>query len=170
MRTLRTLVIVVAAGLAAIALAVLPAADESPQARPGISVGATPVADGTDAAGEDAASQDAAPPSPASQTAAENGSSLEAVQLPQATATAQPGGVHSDGAGMGAVEPSPTPAPTTAAPRPSSSSSQSSSSGGSSSGSSQSAPDRPSGVCEWDDGELECDDDDDADDDDDDDD
>lgn len=94
-------------------------------------------------------------------------------------------------------EPEPAPAPAPAAPaeqQPSTggSSSEDSSSGGSSGGSSSGGsssggsssegsrpapakpapapPQRPSGVCEWDDGELECDDDDDDDNDDDDDD
>lgn len=169
MKILRTLGVIVAVALVVIGLAVLPSMDDAPQARAGISVGESSAAGGAQApASESATSERAAQPAG------------EAVALPAPTASEQPvRGIHSD-TGVGTMEPvaspEPAPAPQPAAPKPRSTDSSSSSSSGSgnsssessssSSGSSKSAPSRPSGVCEWDDGELECEDDDDSDDDD----
>jgi hypothetical protein len=171
MKTLRTLAIIVAVALAAIGLAVLPSVDEAPQARPGISVGETSSAEQGSAAAPGAEEADAETPSG------------ESVPLPAPTAAEQPvRGIHAE-TGLGTMEPEASPEPAPApAPKPapeqprasgsssSGSSSGGSSSGGASSGAGKSTPPRPAGVCEWDDGELECDDDDDDGDDDDDDD
>ena len=141
MKTLRIVGILVAVALVALGVALLPSADEMPQARPGIAVG------------EPA-------PSDAGRAGAEP--SGEAVALP--SVTEQP--VRGTDSDVGAMEPeasSAPPATQTPAQPPSSSDSgpgsSSDSSGNSSSGGGRSSPPRPSGVCEWDDGELDCDDD-----------
>jgi len=145
MKTLRTVGILVAVALVALGVALLPSADEMPQARPGIAVGEpAPSAAGRDAGAEPSGG---------------------AVALP--SVTEQPArGVHTD-TGVGAMEPeaSPEPPPTkeTPAQPPRSSGGSSDSSGERSSGRGENTSPRPSGVCEWDDGELECDDDDDDD-------
>lgn len=194
MKALRTTGIIVSVALAAAALAVLPSVEEEgPQERAGITIGDASDAGGDAraggvAGGEDPRSADGTDPAAAGADPSADGS---AVALPRPAATEQPvRGIHSD-TGVGAIEaepspePAPAPAPAPAAPaeqKPSTggSSSEGSSSGSSSPGGSSSSggskpalakpapapPQRPSGVCEWDDGELECDDDDDDDDDD----
>ncbi|WP_394216134.1 hypothetical protein [Brachybacterium vulturis] len=143
MKTLRTYGIIVAVALAAIGLALLPSAEEAPQARPGITVGGT------------------APADPASRDA---GAAPSAEGAAVALPTASGPSAHGSGtdAGLGTMEtgPSPSPAPAPQRPRASRDSSDSSSSAGD-----EGARGRPSGVCEWDDGELQCEDDHDHDDD-----
>ena len=155
MKTLRSLGIIVAIALVAIGVAVLPSGEDAPRARPCISVGAA--ADGA---------------APGSESM---GVSDGSVPLPSAKASEQSaGGVHSD-AGVGSMEAEASPEPS-GEPSPAREQSGSSSSAGDQStapsDSSSSRPGqstRPPGVCEWDDGELECDDEDDHDHDDDDD-
>lgn len=212
MKTLRTAAVLVAVGLGAVGLAVLPAVDEAPTSMPGIVVGEDRAAEGADVDGGAVAGAGAAE-DPAGEGAAEGpGGDAEddgilaaqvlpgdvpesgdgtVVALPRPRATEQPvQGVHSD-TGVGPMkaspspEPPPPPAPKPApAPKPrpaessgssnsgsggssSSGSSGSSSSGGSKSSGGSTRPPAPSGLCEWDDGEWECDEPDDDDDDDD---
>ena len=178
MKAIRTTGIIVSVALAAVALAVLPVVEEedAPE-RGGIAIGEASDAGGADGRGAEAATADGGEGAVDGSGSATGGG---AVALPRPSATEQPvGGVHSD-TGVGALEtepspepapePTPEPAPAPAAPtQQKPSTGGSSSSGGSSSGESASSggsggskpapPSRPSGVCEWDDGELECDDD-----------
>lgn len=148
MKTLRVIGILAVIVLAVIAVSVLPSSDGLPTARPGI------VVEEDSAAGE---------PSAAVVQGVDGG----AIALPEiSTAGDAP---SETGLGTMEAEPSPAPAPPpdpAPAPRGNDSGSPSSSS----TRPAQPQPTRPSGVCEWDDGELECDDDGDDDDDDDDDD
>ena len=191
MKTLRTVGILVAVALAAVTLALLPVLQaEVTSDRPGIAVGEASDAGG--AGGAERVDLDPAATSTADGTGDPEGTTTgedTSVALPRSSASEQPvSGVHSDtGVGAMETEPSPEPADTSspATRKPSTDSSPSSdtsssgssgsSGGGSSSGSSDrraddgaSTPPRPSSVCEWDDGELDCDEDDDDDDDDDD--
>ncbi|ATG50291.1 hypothetical protein CFK38_01205 [Brachybacterium vulturis] len=148
MKTLRTYGIIVAVALVAIGLALLPSAEETPPARPGITVGGTapagPASRDADAASTDAPSADGA-----------------AVALPTVPESSADGPGTDIGVGTMEPEASPSPAPAPApAPAPQRPRSSSAPSDSSSSGGDQSAGRRPSGVCEWDDGELRCEDDD----------
>lgn len=182
MKTLRTAGIVLGVALAAVGLAVLPAVEPSPGARPGIVVGEeAPV---SDAGGTAPALPGDVPESAATGSS----SSPEPVALPTPSAGGQPDrGAHpdSDVSGM-EYEASPSPAPAPIASDQARSGGTSSSAGGSgSTGGSSSGggnaetptkpaapkkpatPPKPAGTCEWDDDGWECEDDDDDDDDDD---
>ena len=188
MKRFRTFVLLAAVGVAAAGLAALPVIDELPEEAPGIVVGEVSSSDGGGTghgAEGDADEQSGGGPNGEDLPGADD----DGVAIPQPEVSGQPTHTAYTDGGVGSLQgqPSPQPGPD---PAPAPAAANNDSSGSSSSGSRSAggsdpapapkpkpkpkptpkpapkpAPPKSGGVCDWDDGEWECDDDDDDDDD-----